>query len=124
MGDIFVSDLCVHIDHYSFGCISVDGVEYRKDVKLYPSGLEPNWWRAEGHLLQPEDLPELRGRGLDHLVIGLGAQGMMQVSEGAKQLFAELGLAWSAFPTARAVEEYNRRSERGEKVGAVLHLTC
>lgn len=114
----------MHIDHFSFGSISVDGVEYRKDLKLYPEGVEPNWWRAEGHLLQPADVPEIATKGLQHLVVGQGAHGMMKVSDAMKQLFDELGIEWSAYPTAQAVDMYNRRSERGEKVGAVLHLTC
>jgi hypothetical protein len=49
---------------------------------------------------------------------------MMKVSDAVKQLFDEVGVEWSALPTAQAVDEYNRRSERGDKVGAVLHLTC
>lgn len=114
----------MHIDSYSFGRMVVDGVEHEKDLKLYPDGIESNGWRLQGHLLQPDDLPELRDKEIDYLVVGQGAVGNMKIAEQTKKLLEELRLKWSVHPTPQAVEEYNRRAEHGERVAGVFHLTC
>ncbi|MCP4196223.1 MAG: hypothetical protein GY762_03655 [Proteobacteria bacterium] len=112
------------IEEYAFGRITVDGSTYRSDLKIYPDGIKTDWWRKSGHKLRPDDLPELRSQKLDHLVIGCGSAGRLTVTRGARELFDDLGLSWSALPTGQAVEEYNKRLAAGERVGAALHLTC
>ncbi len=112
------------IEAYEFGRIRVDGREYRKDLKVYPDRIEPDWRREAGHELRVADLPELPERGLTHLVVGCGAHGMLRVTPEAEAWLAGLGLPFTALPTAAAVEEFNRRFATGERVGLVAHLTC
>ena len=112
------------IDHYAFGEITVDGKKYRKDLKIYFDGLLPNWRRKQGHELHPEDIPELKAKMPQHLVIGCGAHGMLMVPESTKAFIDGLGIPFTALPTGEAVEEFNRRLAQGERVAALLHLTC
>jgi hypothetical protein len=112
------------ITSYDFGRMAVGGQEYSKDLELYPEGVVPNWRRQDGHLLQSDDLPEIANRKIDYLVIGQGYYGYMQLSDSVKRLLDSLPLEWSAHPSSEAVEEYNRRVELDERVGAVFHLTC
>lgn len=112
------------IDDYQFGSLTIDGVTYRKDLKIWPDGVRSPWIRAQGHLLQSDDLSELKDLQLTHLVIGCGAQGIMKVAGEARKHFEEMGLAVIALPSGEAVGEFNRLQEAGEKVGGVFHLTC
>ena len=112
------------IEDYQFGAMTIGGVAYRKDLKIWPDGVQSPWIRAQGHLLQPDDLPELEELQLTHLVIGCGAQGIMKVAAEALKRFEELGLAVTALATGDAVAEFNRLLESGAKVGGAFHLTC
>jgi len=48
------------IPHYSFGTMAIASEEIRGDLFIHPDGRIPkNWWRAEGHRLQLQDLTEL-----------------------------------------------------------------
>jgi hypothetical protein len=112
------------IEHYAFGEIRVDGTTYRKDIKIYPDELIGDWWRKEGHALYPEDMPELSQKMPQHLIIGCGAHGVLKVPEVTRQHLERLGIPFTILATGDAVEEYNRRVVRGERVAALLHLTC
>jgi len=112
------------IDHYAFGEITVDGTTYRKDLKIYPDELIPDWWRKQGHALYPEDMPELAHKMPQHLIIGCGANGVLKVPEATRQHLERLGIPFSILPTGEAVQEYNRRLSEKQSVAALLHLTC
>ena len=93
---------------FEWGKITVDDNQYIKDLKIYPDGIMSNWWRDEGHLLQPQDIPELKNKGLEHVVIGCGVHGVLKVSPEAIQLFDDLDLSWSTLKTPDAVKEFNK----------------
>jgi hypothetical protein len=79
----------------------------------------PEWRRDMGHELQPGDIPELKDKDLNHLVIGCGVHGVLKIQPAATKLFEELGLGWSALKTPAAVEAYNKRVAAGEKVAGL-----
>ena len=66
------------IDYYKWGIISIDGKEYKNDIKIYPDEIIPDWWRSIGHKLLGADIPELRGKNIDFLIVGCGAYGALQ----------------------------------------------
>lgn len=112
------------IGSYSFGAIEVDGKPFTSDVIILPRAVRSNWWRGEGHLLRPEDLAEVLEASPEVLVIGQGADGLMKVASETYTCLNEAGIEVVCLPTAQAVEAYNERAARGEKVAAALHLTC
>ena len=112
------------ISSYAFGSIEIDGKSFTSDVIILPREVRSNWWRAEGHLLQPEDLAEVLQASPETLVIGQGANGLMKVAPETHTRLNEAGIELVCLPTARAVEAYNERAARGEQVAAALHLTC
>ncbi|MFL7892970.1 MAG: MTH938/NDUFAF3 family protein [Anaerolineales bacterium] len=112
-----------HIDQYQFGEVIIDGVSYTRDLIILPSGIIPNWWRDEGHLLKLDDLKQVLEVNPKFLVIGIGESGRMKVSRKVKQALQAAGIGWTALPTGEACQEFNlRAAEQG--LTAVLHLTC
>ena len=60
------------IDSYRFGEIVIDGRHYSHDVIIYPDHVDSDWWRAEGHSVEPSDLAEVLESPPEVLVIGQG----------------------------------------------------
>jgi len=114
----------MHIDSYQFGKIVIDGVAYNSDCLIIGSSIQPNWWRKQGHLLQPEDLQPVIAARPDVLVVGCGISGMMKVSQDTDKLLQEYGIELYSTNTNKAVEKFNELAEKGENTAAALHLTC
>jgi hypothetical protein len=111
------------VNHYSFGRIVVDGEEYSADVILLPDEVRGNWWRAEGHRLQAQDLNDVWAAAPEVLIVGTGASGMMGVDHSTRERLEEEGIELVLRRTREACEEYNRLARR-KRVAAALHLTC
>lgn len=112
-----------HIDHYSFGKMTINGRTYTADVIIYPDRTDSSWWRQEGHYLQKADLREILRERPDILVIGTGKHGVMKVSEDALSLLQEAGIEVFIEKTDAAAELFNSQPEEKKVVGA-FHLTC
>lgn len=112
------------IDSYEFGRVQIDGQTYTSDVIILPTGVRGDWWRQEGHTLQPSDLSTVLEASPSTLVVGQGAHGMMKVTEVTLAWLQQSAIEAVCAPTARAVEIYNERRDQGEAVAAALHLTC
>ena len=113
----------MHIDRYEFGCICVDGVEYRKDLILLPDRVVPEWRRRHGHKLSRKDLGAVVEASPEVLVVGAGAYRAMRVPEATVAAMAERGIELVAMPTAEACDEFNRIAPT-KRTAAALHLTC
>ena len=111
------------IDEYGFGRITVDGREYRTDVRILPDRVLDSWWRQEGHRLCLEDLEEAIACRPEALVIGQGKPGLLKVPPELTEELRRRGIEVFVAPTERAVAEYNRLCG-GKKTVAALHLTC
>jgi hypothetical protein len=112
------------IEDYSFGSIRINGAVYHSDVIVSHGGIT-QWWRAEGHLLQPVDLEEILGLEPDIVVIGTGYHGAMRVTEDAERLCRGKGVELIARKTNKACTIFNDLMEKGTaSVVAALHLTC
>jgi hypothetical protein len=111
------------ISHYSFGSITVDGTSYRSDVIIFPGRVNGSWWRKEGHYLRPEDLEEVVAAKPKLVIIGTGANGVMQVPGSTIKWLEGKGIEVKVARTAEAVEIYNSLPDNTTAVAA-LHLTC
>lgn len=111
------------IESYRFGHIVVDGKAYSSDVIIYPDGVEPNWYRKEGHRLSPEDLEGVASEEANTLIVGSGNYGLMKVPQETLEYLAARGLEVIVEKTDQACETYNRLSDE-KRVIAALHLSC
>ena len=111
------------IEEYRFGYIIIDGRSYTADVIIHEGGVEPDWWRIQGHSLGPEDITPILDRNPEILVVGTGASGMMMVTEETCRLIRHGGIQLVVERTQRACDTYNRLSP-SKKTVAALHLTC
>ena len=112
------------IDSFGFGRIVVDGVEYTKDLIIFPDHVKSNWWRVEGHKLHVEDLKSVLDYEPEVLVVGKGAYGLMKITEEAEKALSEKGIQVVAMKTKEAIGEYNELIEKGKKAVVALHITC
>jgi hypothetical protein len=111
------------IESYQFGEIVIDGQRYSSDVIVYPDRIDSQWWRKEGHSLEPADVWEILQAPPEVLVIGQGNPGRMDVPAVTWRKLEEAGIEVIVEPTTRACDTYNRlRLKR--RVVAALHLTC
>ncbi|HKJ83697.1 MAG TPA: MTH938/NDUFAF3 family protein [Mariprofundaceae bacterium] len=114
----------MHISHYSFGSITVDGAVYRSDVILSPNGINDRWWRREGRRLGIDDLGPVLEYHPEVLVIGTGNVGCMEVPQATLDHLASLGIKTHMARTGEAVGIYNRLARQYKAIVAALHLTC
>ena len=112
------------IDSYRFGAIAVDGIEYNRDLIVYPERLRDGWRSKEGHSLWPTDLEDVFEYHPDVLVVGQGAYGRMKIPDATRRRAKEEGIELVAADTANSVERFNEEMEKGTKVVGAFHLTC
>jgi hypothetical protein len=113
----------MHIDHYSFGRIVINGQTYTSDLIIYPDKVDASWWREEGHYLQKADLADIVAARPELLIIGTGKLGIMSVPQDTVRYLESNGIEVKIERSAKAVELFNLSSKE-KKVIAALHLTC
>ncbi len=112
------------IEDYSFGRIVISGKTYTSDVKIIMDQIVPNWWRKEGHYLYPEDIEDILNSGVETLVVGTGAYGVMKIDPTVAEACARRGIRLEAYKTSQAVKRFNELAAEGKKVAGAFHLTC
>ena len=112
----------MHIDSYTFGEIIIDGKRFTKDLVILKSEMKEDWWRAQGHLLQWEDLQDIVKARPDILIVGTGESGMMKIAEDVTPMLADAGIRLFSYKTGEAVKLFNRMQDKN--VAAAFHLTC
>ena len=114
------------IDAYSFGSITIEGRQFKKDVVIGKNGVLSPWWRKEGHSLSPDDLESITSSPPEILIIGTGFFEAMKVPEETLKFLTDMGIEPRTMRTARAVKEFNRllNEQSPDRVIAALHLTC
>lgn len=112
------------IEEYKFGYLRINGVEYRRDLIVFPDKVIPDWWRKRGHRLSLDDVREVIEYNPEILVIGTGASGAMKVSGEVMRGLEGVGIEVITLITNDAIKEYNKLLGEGCRVAAGLHLTC
>lgn len=113
----------------AWGSIEVEDTErsYR-DAKLWPGGSRDWDWNETGtrHApgIQPADVAELLEHGAETVVLSRGRNGRLQVMDETLVRLEEAGVDVVVEKTPTAIEAYNERADRGERVGALIHTTC
>ena len=111
------------IDGYEFGEITIDGKIYHHDVIIYRDRVDDAWRRIEGHKLSLSDIAQILEKKPEILVIGTGADGVMNVPADVIASIEAKGIKVIVKRTGDACEDYNLLSA-SKSVIAALHLTC
>ena len=112
------------IDSYSFGRIVIDETTYNQDLKLIKNLVISNWWRKNGHLVEPDDINDILKSGIEILILGRGDPGLMKATDGLKHLLEQKDIKLIEKPTAEAVTIYNHLFTSNKNIAAGFHLTC
>jgi len=115
----------VKIEDYQFGRITVEGHTYTSDVIISPEGVNDSWWREQGHEVCPADLEPIWEAKPEILIVGTGANDVVEVLPEARKLMERRCAQLHVMPTTEAWKRYNELASReGRRVVAALHLTC
>jgi len=113
------------IESYVSGrSMRVDGKTYTTDLKIIGDTVKDNWWRREGHRLQPDDIVDILESRPDVLVVGTGYAGNLDIPADLRRDLAERGVRLLSDRTAEAVDLFNRHRVQEENVAGAFHLTC
>ncbi len=111
------------IDSYQFGLIVVSGQKYISDVIIFPDRVSDNWWRKTGHQLCLKDIADIINEGLEVLIVGTGASGLMKVLPEVERSVKTQGIKLIVEATDKACHTYNHICH-SQRVVAALHITC
>ena len=113
------------IDAYTFGKMTINGKEFRKDLIILPDGsvLSP-WIRKSGHRLTLADLDAVLNSSARILLIGTGKPGLMRPHGTLVNDLQEKGVTAMVMSSRRAVEKFNALAGDKNDVAACFHLTC
>lgn len=112
------------IDSYSFGLMTIDDRAYDNDLIVFSGQIIPDWWRKSGHTLLTQDLEEVLKYKPDILVVGTGANGMMQIPESTKRDLKQNNIELIEQITSSAYQTFNEYVKEGKRVAGAFHLTC
>ncbi len=113
----------MRIERFSFGEVVIGGRTYTRDLVLFPTHVQPAWWRKEGHLLQVEDLEEVLSAKPEALIVGTGTQERLMIAPEVIAHTRRAGIELLAFQTCIACRTFNELVGK-RKIVALLHLTC
>lgn len=119
------------IEEYHFGSIAIDGRNYNHDVEVRWTGKVLEWWRAESHLIDVEDVRRAAEEKPEIIIVGTGESGLAQLAESAQNFIKEKGIELIIDKTGEAAKTFNIIKEESEeeegkerKVIGLFHLTC
>ena len=112
------------IEHFSFGSIIVDGINYTNDIKIIQGKVIPTWWRKSGHRVNIDDIQDIIGAKPDILVLGKGKPGMMKSTPSLCEFLKQNNIELVEEKTSKAIKTFNRLFKQGKNVCGGFHLTC
>jgi hypothetical protein len=116
------------IDSFNFGFIVVDDKQYTRDVIILPDGTvkerDSGKGRLGSHSIARSEVESLTRSQPDVILIGTGVQGMARLARDAEHFLMEPSLNLTLLPSPQIVKKYNQYIEDGEKVAALIHVTC
>lgn len=119
----------MHIDSTKFGNVTIDGKKYNQVLiagdrimerdynslkELFNTSHKIGKWEVERLL---EESPEI-------IVIGTGQDGAMKINKEIINDFENKKIEVISDITPKAIEIYNKKTEQGKRVNALIHTTC
>jgi hypothetical protein len=116
------------IDSFNFGFIVVDEKQYSSDIVILPDGRvkerTPGKGRLGSHTIARSEVEALTRSQPEVILIGTGVQNMARLAHDAEFYLNEPDLNLTLMPSNEVVKKYNELVEDGEKVAALIHVTC
>jgi hypothetical protein len=116
------------INSFNFGFIVVDDKQYAHDIIILPDGTvkdrDPGKGRLGSHTIAKNEIESLIKDQVDAVLIGTGVQGMARLAHDAEHYAMEPDINMTIAPSSQIVKKYNQHIEDGEKVAALIHVTC
>ncbi|MCF8129917.1 MAG: MTH938/NDUFAF3 family protein [Deltaproteobacteria bacterium] len=112
------------IDAYSAGRMTVDGEEYKRDLKIIGDRVIPEWWRDQDHRLNINDVDDVLSSSPETLVVDTGYAENMQLEKSLVLRLEKDNIRLVAQDTETAVKSFNDLREQGKDVAGAFHLTC
>ncbi len=112
------------IDSFKFGEIIIEGKKFTNDVIIFPTSVQSNWWREEGHCLCIDDLKTVLPEKPEVLLIGTGDYGAMKIPEPLVERLYSLGMDLIINITKKTCKIHNSMIGDQRKIITALHLTC
>ncbi len=116
------------IDSFNFGFIVVDEKQYTYDVVILPDGTVRERSAGKGrlgsHSITRSEIEALIKEQPDVILVGTGVEGMARLAHDAEFYMLEPDVNLTMLPSPQIVRRYNQRVEEGEKVAALIHITC
>jgi hypothetical protein len=119
----------IKIDSVEWKKIVVDGREYQQVLIASDQVLERDSEKLHRlfettHKMGDWEIEALLSSKPEIIVVGDGFDGVLAVGEKFKAQSEKLGIELKILKTPQAVEEFNRLSEAGKRVNAMIHTTC
>jgi hypothetical protein len=116
------------IDGFNFGFIVVDDKQYDHDIVILPDGTvkerTPGKGRLGSHTISRSEIEALTRGQPDVILVGTGVQGLARLARDAEYFVMEPDYNLTVLPSPEIVKKFNQHSEDGEKVAALIHVTC
>ncbi|MDW7732366.1 MAG: MTH938/NDUFAF3 family protein [Methanolobus sp.] len=116
------------IDSTEFGSITIEGKLYEKDVLVRLNGNVKKRKKklskviyGTSHIISLDEAKYVYEKGAEKLIIGSGQDGMVKLSDEARDFFKDKDCKVKLFPTQEAIGEWNLAE--GKVIG-LFHVTC
>jgi hypothetical protein len=116
------------IDDAEFGSITIDGERIDHDVMIRLSGKVARRKKklskavyGTSHTVSLAEAEYIYEKGADRLIVGSGQNAMVDLSEEAKDYFAQRKMKVDLAPTPDAIARWNKA--KGAVIG-LFHVTC
>lgn len=117
------------IEGLDWGKVEVDGQEYQQVLIVGDQVLERDEIKLRKlfgttHQIGDWEIEKLLSGKPEIIVIANGFEGILEVNEKFKERSAKSGTELKILKTPTAVEEFNRLSQKGKRINALIHTTC
>jgi len=116
------------IDAFNFGFIVVDEKQYDHDIVILPDGTvkerTPGKGRLGSHTIACSEIEALSRQQPDVILIGTGVDGMARLAHDAERFLTAPDYDLTVLPSPDIVKKFNHHIDEGDKVAALIHVTC
>jgi len=117
------------IDNFIFGCVTINGKDYRDDVCINAEGVvfkRRSELSPSRHVISKKEVMACLGPLTDTIILGTGKiGGHVDVDANLERMCKERNIQLKIADTKRAVKLYNDfANNKGMRTLAILHITC